>query len=401
MSNNDTSRILAIDDDPIILALYRKVFEENQKDIDSKSMLSSLESLLDFGEESGSDSSSNEQFSLTFSSQGLEGVEAAREALSQNRPYSVAFIDMRMPPGIDGLETAKLLRELDERIGIVFVTAFSDRGLEEISEFSQQNVLYIQKPFNKEEILLAANTMTRNWINDNVRKVEALFKAKSDFLATMSHELRTPLSAIIGNSEYLAGQLRDDEQLQVVQSIQSAGKHQLALVNDILDISKIESGKFSVDDAPYDLGKLLNNLRQMLSVNAQDAGVEFTLAQKNEEPYQLMGDDQRIGQILINLLSNAFKFTHEGSVSLEVWRDDEGLHFEVRDSGIGMSEETVDRLFGRFEQADGSISRQWERVRPSVWCFPIAPVRSLLRNCSPHNRRAILLVSRSCSPVRC
>ena len=359
--SNDSSRILAIDGADPILALYRKIFELNQKDLEDKIMLQSLAGTLT-GESDLDDltgSSTVEEFTLSFASQGQDGVDMARKAMEDGTPYRVAFIDMRMPPGIDGLETAKLLRELDERICIIFVTAHSDRSLDEISEFSQDNVLYIQKPFNREEILLAARTMARSWINNNNKKLEAIFKAKSDFLATMSHELRTPLTSIIGNSEYLSEQLTNPEHLQILQSIYSAGKHQLALVNDILDISKIESGKFTIDETLYDLGQLLKDLQQMLSVNAQDAGIELFFSQKEEQTHQLLGDSQRIGQILINLLSNAIKFTEEGNVTLTTWSDDEHLFFELKDTGIGMTPDQVRKLFGRFEQADGTISRRF------------------------------------------
>ncbi len=343
-SNNNTVRILAVDDLPPVLNLYKKAITGQRR-------------------------SGEEEFSLTVARQGLEAVDRVREAFEEGSPYSVAFIDIHMPPGIDGVETARLIREIDERIYVVFVTGEQIKDIDRVNELLDHNVLYIQKPFHMYEVLQLARTLSLSWLNSRqlersvdraeLESAEQLVEAKSNFLATMSHELRTPLSAIIGNCEYLSGQLGNTEHLQVMDSIHSAGKHQLALVNDILDLSKIESGKFSVDEAPYDLKRLLNNLRQMLSVKAQDAGVEFSITQKNEETHELLGDDQRIGQVLINLLSNAFKFAPRGTVSLTVWQDEQGLHFEVKDDGIGMSEETVDKLFGCFEQADGSISRKF------------------------------------------
>ena len=359
--DNRSSSILAIDDDEIILMIYQKIFKKSQEDADNKILQQSLVNTLS-GVRTAEDSTEGgtvAEFELSYARQGREGVEMAREALKEGGGYSVAFVDMRMPPGIDGLETAKLLRELDERICIVFVTAHSDYDIGDITGFSRDNILYIQKPFSSKELLLAARTMTRSWTNNNARNLEALFKAKSDFLATMSHELRTPLTSIIGNTEYLADQVSDAERLQVLHSILSAGKHQLALVNDILDISKIESGKFVIDELPYDLDQLLRDLQQMLSVNARDVGIDLTFSQKNREPHLLLGDPQRLGQILINLLSNAIKFTEVGEVTLTSWSDGEHLNFEVTDSGIGMSPEQVKRLFGRFEQADGTISRRF------------------------------------------
>ncbi len=184
-------------------------------------------------------------------------------------------------------------------------------------------------------------------------------KAKDDFLASMSHELRTPLTAIIGNSEFLAEQERDPERRDIISSIELAGRSQLALVNDILDMSKIESGKFSVEEIPYNLAQLLKDLEYMLSTRAKDAGLQLLTRQSKPEQHLLVGDAQRIGQILINLIGNAIKFTEFGTVSLTTRVAGQHIIFQVKDSGIGMSPETIRRLFQRFEQADGTISRRF------------------------------------------
>ncbi len=186
-------------------------------------------------------------------------------------------------------------------------------------------------------------------------------QAKADFLASMSHELRTPLTSILGNCEYLleSGPLDHGELIKIARSIESAGRNQLALVNDILDMSKIESGKFTISHEPYDLSLLLKNLHSMLVVRAQDANLAFTIHQLNDEPYKLIGDAQRITQILINLAGNALKFTECGSVTLTTKRQQDQLVFQVKDTGIGMSSEVQKRLFKRFEQADGTICRRF------------------------------------------
>ena len=203
--------------------------------------------------------------------------------------------------------------------------------------------------------------------NDNLQqsleKERQASEAKDNFLASMSHELRTPLASVIGNSELLIDECEEScaeqSRIGLIRSIQRAGEHQLALVNDILDMSKIESGKLSMDEAPYDLSLLLKDLEMMFLTKADDQGIQFAVVHNSEEPYQLQGDSQRIGQILINLLGNAFKFTEQGQVTLTVWSDSKYLFCSVKDSGIGMSPETIDTLFGRFEQVDGSISRRF------------------------------------------
>ncbi|MBT3197119.1 MAG: DUF3365 domain-containing protein [Gammaproteobacteria bacterium] len=191
------------------------------------------------------------------------------------------------------------------------------------------------------------------------KEAEASNQAKSEFLASMSHELRTPLTSIIGNSEFLAEQEGDTAKKELIYAIEMAGRSQLALVNDILDMSKIESGRFTIEESPYDLSLLLHDIEYMLSTRVKDAGLEFQMVQKNHEEHLLLGDGQRIGQILINLLGNAIKFTEEGEVKLTTWVEDDNLIFQVKDSGIGMSPETMDGLFQRFQQGDNSISRRF------------------------------------------
>lgn len=198
------------------------------------------------------------------------------------------------------------------------------------------------------------------------KKLKQAMAAKDEFLASMSHELRTPLTSILGNSELLldSGIYGNEECLQkdaeeVITAIQVAGRTQLALVNDILDMSRIESGKFLVDKIPYSLNNLLRDVEQVMSVKAQDTTSELTFEQKNREEYLLVGDPQRIAQILINLIDNAIKFTEKGSISLTTHSTDKHLLFTVKDTGIGMPPEVVENLFSRFEQADGSISRRF------------------------------------------
>jgi len=183
--------------------------------------------------------------------------------------------------------------------------------------------------------------------------------AKDEFLASMSHELRTPLTSIIGNSEYLKEREREQELQEVIGDIEAAGRSQLALVNDLLDMSKIQSGKFSIDEVPYDISVLLRDIEHMISIRAHEADLKVVVEQKNVEKYQLIGDGQRIGQILINLISNAIKFTATGSVELTTWVDAGKIIFQVKDSGIGMSAQQQEQLFQKFQQADGSISKRF------------------------------------------
>jgi len=189
-------------------------------------------------------------------------------------------------------------------------------------------------------------------------------KAKDDFLASMSHELRTPLTAIIGNSEMLiAGVMKklSNQQQEMLRSIEIAGRIQLALVNDILDLSKIEAGKLQVDQVNFDLHVLLNEIEHIFSKRADDSGINFQVRRELPLTHQLVGDSRRIGQILSNLLGNAIKFTEEGDVTLTVLLDkaEQMLHFVVKDEGIGIAQPMIKRLFQPFEQADHTISHRF------------------------------------------
>ncbi|HIJ23211.1 MAG: response regulator [Gammaproteobacteria bacterium] len=192
-----------------------------------------------------------------------------------------------------------------------------------------------------------------------IENSERLTKAKDEFLASMSHELRTPLTVIMGNSEILSESTLDQGQKKSLQNIAHSSEALLALVNDILDLSKMEAGKFEIDLAPFCLTELLEQLEQMFALQAQDTGLHFKVEQRVDPPFQLWGDYKRIGQILLNFLSNAFKFTEQGSVTVTCWRDEDKLIFSIEDSGIGMSPDVLSRLFQPFEQADSSISRRY------------------------------------------
>ena len=183
--------------------------------------------------------------------------------------------------------------------------------------------------------------------------------AKDEFLASMSHELRTPLTAIIGNSDYLAHGEQDPKRQSIIETIHIAGRNQLALINDILDVSKIKSGKFSIEEAPYNLADLVAEIRRLFAIPTQNSRIPLRIITACEERRLLIGDAQRISQILINLISNAIKFTHRGSVTLTLFIRNNKLHFQVEDTGIGMSDETLSRLFSRFEQADSSTCRRF------------------------------------------
>jgi PAS domain S-box-containing protein len=189
-------------------------------------------------------------------------------------------------------------------------------------------------------------------------------RAKSEFLANMSHEIRTPMNAIIGLSQLALGHTQDARLLDYLNKIFGASQSLLGILNDILDYSKVEAGRLSIETAPFDLDDILEQLHTLFGLRAEEKQLDWRQEIAPEVPRQLQGDELRLRQVLANLLGNAVKFTEQGSVILRIGvveQDDRQarLAFSVEDSGIGMSEEQIAQLFQPFMQADGSISRRF------------------------------------------
>ncbi|WP_332855191.1 response regulator [Duganella sp. S19_KUP01_CR8] len=189
-------------------------------------------------------------------------------------------------------------------------------------------------------------------------------RSKSLFLANMSHEIRTPMNAIIGMSHLALKTGLTPRQHDYVQKIQRAGQHLLGIINDILDFSKIEADKLQVENQPFELDQLLENLATLIGDKVNAKGLELVFDVAPDVPTALVGDALRLGQILINYANNAVKFTEQGevAVTVRVRSHDEQrvlLHFAVRDTGIGLSEEQMRQLFQSFQQADASTTRKY------------------------------------------
>ena len=190
-------------------------------------------------------------------------------------------------------------------------------------------------------------------------------KAKSDFLADMSHEIRTPINAVLGMNEMILRESKDDNIIEYSSNIKSAGNTLLSIINNILDFSKIEDGKMSLVPVEFEVAEQINNLVNSISERARAKNLEFKLDIDESIPSRLFGDDVRISQIIMNLLTNAVKYTESGSVTLRVQnkgiRDgDVKLRFDVIDTGIGIKEEDLDKLFQSFERIEEKRNRHIE-----------------------------------------
>lgn len=229
---------------------------------------------------------------------------------------------------------------------------------------------------NSEEILLTGLDITESVANNqalksaNIQIREALRSAedanqsKSVFLANMSHEIRTPMNGILGATELMLDQAIDDEQKQYIDIIHSSSHALLNIINDILDLSKIESGSFELEQINFDLHQLCNEVYQLFSSAAKQKGIQILYFYGADLPQFWIGDPNRIRQILNNLFSNALKFTHQGRIDIRVQGERLANHqfdlkIQIKDSGIGIAEKKVDQIFSAFQQADTSTSRKY------------------------------------------
>ena len=191
-------------------------------------------------------------------------------------------------------------------------------------------------------------------------QAEGASKSKSMFLANMSHEIRTPLNGVLGMAEVLEGTLVEERQRRMISTIRTSGETLLSILNDILDMSKIEAGKMEIEQVPFVVNDLVQPVQALNAIRAEEKGLEFRVHTNSGCAMPLLGDPHRISQILNNLLHNAIKFTESGSVTLTLQcQPGEPLEMVVTDTGIGMSKTQVSRILDSFEQADGSITRRF------------------------------------------
>ena len=349
-------RVLVADDEQAVLDAYRTVIEDINPPFARRSTIEDLESKL-FGETRSAMPAPT--FTPVLCRQGEDVVQTLKAAREAGEEFPVAFLDVRMPPGIDGIEAAARIRAIDPEINIVIVTGYTDAPLKEIAARVPplDKLFYVSKPFQKMELQQFVFALTAKWRADRTAKLameqlnqhckmletanaaiqkereraDAANLAKSEFLAKMSHELRTPLNAVIGFAEVMRagayGPVGNERYQRYLDDIAFSGNHLLSMINDLLDISTIDIGMLKVDTENVDLDEVVQGVASLMRIHAENARVELRLDHQANCTL-LQADERRLRQILVNLIGNAIKFTEVAGIVAMTTRMDreQGLH---------------------------------------------------------------------------
>nr|WP_246722608.1 response regulator [Aliikangiella sp. G2MR2-5] len=351
-----------------------------------------------FGDDLTQTTHSQPTYQIDDAYQGEEAIQQVVNAQKEGNPYAMIFMDVRMPPGMDGIQTIKEIWKQNPEVEVVICTAFSDYNWEDIQRElgDADNLLFLKKPFDLTEIKQMALTLTKKWKlavsnkehtanleslvlqrTRELRKVvkrleflkakaEASTEAKARFLSTMSHEIRTPLNGIMGMAELLLETTLDSSQQDMAKTIINSSESLIGIINDVLDYSKIEAGKIELEDLRFNLFKSVEDAVELLAFSAQNKGIGIASLIKEGVPEFIKADPERLRQIILNLLSNAVKFTEHGEVTVivrcetvEFDEQKKSLSITVEDTGIGINESYLKTLFTPFSQSEASTSRRY------------------------------------------
>lgn len=317
-----------------------------------------------------------EQFTFASAFQGEDGYRLVKQAVAAGQPFAVAIVDMRMPPGWDGLQTIHKIRQVDQNIEIVICSAYSDYSWQDIANELgiSDKYLFLSKPFEVTEMKqMIINLAEKWWLNtrnkaivEELRKAretaEASSRAKQEFLSIISHELRTPLNVILMTIEDMLGHSKDMDSLKIIQNSHRSTLQLAQMVEDIISYTEMDQTDFSFQSKSFPLDEIASLCRERFLQRCQDKHLEFSIHSNENLPETVVGDLRRISSILFHLLSNAVKYTDHGQVTLDIDIDPDfaketvfdvvALRFVISDSGIGMSPDQLVHCCDLFYQGE-------------------------------------------------
>ncbi|MBK5286735.1 MAG: response regulator [Bacteroidia bacterium] len=346
-------KILVVDDDPDLEMLIRQRF---------RSQIRESKMLFDFA----------------------QNGKIALEKIGDDDQFALVLTDINMPV-MDGLTLLARLKEKNQLSRTVVISAYGD--MNNIRSAMNKGAFdFITKPidFNDLEVtidkaidegrLIREGTAAKQMLEEakleteiaiiERRKAEEAKRKEEQFLANMSHEIRTPMNAVIGMSNLLLRTEVSEQQLKYLKAIKTSSENLLKILNDILDLAKIESGKIELETIPFHPVEVLDTVYQTLRFKADEKGIDFSIAVKDNIPSSLLGDPLRLCQVLINIAGNAVKFTDKGSVKINcrcISQDEREalLEFTIVDTGIGIPEDKIEKIFESFMQASSDHSRKY------------------------------------------
>lgn len=312
----------------------------------------------------------------------MSGLEAIEKSASDE--FALVLMDVQMP-GMDGFETVEIMRKnpKNEYLPIIYITAIYNENYYRTKGIKTGAVDFLTKPIITDLFIgkvtifinlyrqrkqLEQEIVRRQGIETELKKAKVVAEeaasAKQQFLSTMSHEIRTPLNGIVNTARMLHDEDPRPDQLDNIEILQFSADNLLRLVNDILDFSKIDSGKVEFEAIDFELRRLLTGIRQSFEYEILRKRLRMDVEVDEKIPAVIVGDSVRLSQILINLLGNAIKFTHEGGVTISVdllsdTEDDIALRFKVKDTGIGIPADKQQYIFESFTQASSSTTRKY------------------------------------------
>ncbi|MAF67468.1 MAG: hypothetical protein CMJ84_17655 [Planctomycetes bacterium] len=380
-------RILLADDSPAIHADFQKILAPVATG--AGAALANARAAFT-GEAVANDAPAAPRFELESALQGQEALEHTHAALEEGRPFAMAFVDVRMPPGWDGIETIERLWEVDGRVQVVICTAYSDHTWTETFERlgRPDNLLILKKPFDPVEVLQLASALTEKWnvtssmerLLETVRAAEREARSyassletvnraleaskaaaernsamKTELLVRLSDEVAGKVGAVIGHVEHARGLPAGDEELvEQLESIFTSGRHLADTLDDVVDLTRLEAGDLDLERRECSPAELAREVAERFAEQASAQGIALGITVAEDVPPRLQTDPGRVGQVLGTLVENALGHTEQGTVRLDVgveatddWRSSIVI-FTVSDTGCGVCDEKLPALFEPF-----------------------------------------------------